>query len=262
MSGFTYYNDIEHFPCEVLRKNIKLGLLPEGYVDERAIQDVKSADLVGYRHIHIFAGIGGFALGLKRAGVGGDVRLLSGGFPCQDIASPGSKVGISGPRSGLWQHMFRLIRDLRPEYALVENSSDLTLRGLDIVLGDLAGIGYDAEWQTVSAAALGAAHLRRRCIIVAYPQRLGQPQSRFFRQDAYTLQAFQTTWQTTRTLDALRRGTVPALCRGAYGLPYRMDRLTALGNAIIPQIAEYIGRCLIIRERAMREMFADQVITV
>ena len=248
MSGFTDYNDIEHFPCEVLRKNIKLGLLPEGYVDERAIQDVKSADLVGHRHIHLFAGIGGFALGLARAGVGENIRLLSGGFPCQDIATPGPKIGIAGARSGLWKHMFRLASDIRSDYIIVENSSDLSLRGLNVVLGDLARIGYDAQWQTVSAAALGGSHLRRRCLIVAYPQRVGQSQSRFFRQDAYTQQAFQSIWQTTRAIDAIRRGTVPSLCRGAHGLPNRMDRLTALGNAIIPFIAEYVGRCIIVRE--------------
>src|ERR1044071_8996307 len=100
MSGFTYYNDIEHFPCEVLRKNIRLGNLPEGYVDERDIREVHAADFVGYQHVHLFAGIGAFALGMLRAGYPESVRTLTGGFPCTDISNAGKRAGLEGEQSG------------------------------------------------------------------------------------------------------------------------------------------------------------------
>jgi DNA (cytosine-5)-methyltransferase 1 len=155
----------------------------------------------------LFSGIGGLELGLEWAGLGPvkwqveyenhaqrilekhwpnvkrhkDVRkcsksnleyvdLICGGFPCQDISSAGRKAGIKdGTRSGLWFEMFRIIRELQPKYALIENVADLAIRGLDIVLADIASIGYDAEWQIVSACSLGAAHTRERMFIIAYP---------------------------------------------------------------------------------------------
>jgi len=105
------------------------------------------------------------------------VDVIAGGFPCQDISWAGRGRGIDydlseqeGTRSGLWWEMWRVIRDLRPRYVIAENVPALTHRGLDIVLGSLAQIGYDAEWQTVSAAGVGAPHIRERVFIVAYPR--------------------------------------------------------------------------------------------
>ena len=104
------------------------------------------------------------------------VDVIVGGFPCQDISWAGKGRGIDydlsgkeGTRSGLWWEMWRVIRDLRPRYVIAENVPALTHRGLDIVLGSLAQIGYDAEWQTISAASVGAPHIRERVFIVAYP---------------------------------------------------------------------------------------------
>lgn len=103
------------------------------------------------------------------------VDVIAGGFPCQDISWAGIGRGIDydlseqeGTRSGLWWEMWRVIRDFRPRYVIAENVPALTHRGLDIVLGSLAQIGYDAEWQTISAAAVGAPHIRERVFIVAY----------------------------------------------------------------------------------------------
>lgn len=103
------------------------------------------------------------------------VDVIAGGFPCQDISWAGKGRGIDydlseqeGTRSGLWWEMWRVIRDLRPRYVIAENVPALTHRGLDIVLGSLAEIGYDAEWQTISAASVGAPHIRERVFIVAY----------------------------------------------------------------------------------------------
>jgi DNA (cytosine-5)-methyltransferase 1 len=155
----------------------------------------------------LFAGIGGFDLGFERAGfetawqveidpwcrkvlaknspnaerfddvrtVGAhnlsSVDVLVGGFPCQDISNAGLRAGIEGERSGLWGEFARIIGELRPRYVLVENVAALLGRGMGRVLGDLAEIGYDAEWEIVSAADVGAPHLRERVWILAYPMR-------------------------------------------------------------------------------------------
>jgi len=97
----------------------------------------------------------------------GIVDVVSGGFPCQDISSAGRGAGIDGEKSSMWRHMARIIGEVRPQYAYIENSPMLTLRGLDRVLADLAALGFDADWGVVSAADVGAPHLRERIWIVA-----------------------------------------------------------------------------------------------
>lgn len=94
--------------------------------------------------------------------------LICGGFPCQDISVAGKGAGLEGSRSGLWWELWRLIRDVRPRFVVLENVSALIVRGLDVVLGALAGLGYDAEWSVLSAAEVGAPHLRRRIFIIAW----------------------------------------------------------------------------------------------
>ena len=97
----------------------------------------------------------------------GRVDVVSGGFPCQDISVAGKGAGIDGERSGMWAHMARIIGEVRPRYAFIENSPMLTSRGLDRVLADLAAIGFDAEWGTLSAADVGAPHKRDRIWVLA-----------------------------------------------------------------------------------------------
>lgn len=154
----------------------------------------------------LFTGIGGFDLGLERAGMRtvwqvekepyrlsvlarhfpdaerfSDVRavgvhnlasvdVICGGFPCQDISLLWKGAGLDGPRSGLWSEFARVIRELGPRWVIVENVPALTSRGLDRVLGDLAQSGYDAEWDCIPASALGAPHRRDRIWVVAYPR--------------------------------------------------------------------------------------------
>ena len=98
----------------------------------------------------------------------GIVDVVSGGFPCQDISAAGTGKGLDGARSGLWLEMARIIGEVRPAFCFVENSPMLTSRGLGTVLGDLAALGYDAEWGVLGAADVGAPHQRDRIWIVAY----------------------------------------------------------------------------------------------
>ena len=100
-----------------------------------------------------------------------NIDLLTGGFPCQDISIAGKGAGIEGERSGLWSEMYRIISEIRPKYALIENVPMLIHRGFERVLCDLAKIGYDAEWQVIGADDVGARHRRKRIWIVAYPRR-------------------------------------------------------------------------------------------
>ena len=97
----------------------------------------------------------------------GIVDVVSGGFPCQDISAAGRGAGIDGERSGMWREMARIIREVRPRYAFVENSPMLTSRGLGVVLADLASMGFDARWGVLGAADVGANHQRDRIWIVA-----------------------------------------------------------------------------------------------
>lgn len=97
------------------------------------------------------------------------VDILTGGFPCQDISNAGKRVGITGSRSSLWKYYLEAIRVLRPRYAFIENVAALANRGLNVVLADLAEVGYDAEWYNISASAVGAPHRRERIFIISYP---------------------------------------------------------------------------------------------
>ena len=97
----------------------------------------------------------------------GIVDVVSGGFPCQDISVAGKGAGIDGERSGMWSHMARIIGEVRPRFAFVENSPALISRGLGRVLGDLAALGYDCRWGVLGAADVGANHQRDRFWLVA-----------------------------------------------------------------------------------------------
>jgi DNA (cytosine-5)-methyltransferase 1 len=98
----------------------------------------------------------------------GRVDIVAGGFPCQDISAAGKGAGIEGQRSGLWSEFARIIGEVRPRFVFVENSPMLVGRGLGRVLGDLASLGFDAEWCVLGADNAGAPHVRKRIWILAH----------------------------------------------------------------------------------------------
>lgn len=245
------------------------------------------------RVLSLFAGIGGFDLGLERTGgfktvafceidpfcqrvlakhwpgvpIYDDVReltaarlaadgiaadVITGGFPCQDVSVAGKRAGLGeGTRSGLWSEYARLVGELRPTFVIMENVAGL-LSGPDHapggwfgrVLGDLAELGYDAEWENIPASALGAPHRRERVWVIAHPpsERLqgGLPIWPLVRAKAFSAPA---AWND-----------LPAdfVTHGHDGLPRRVvsDRgaIKALGNAVVPQIPEMIGRAILAAE--------------
>jgi DNA (cytosine-5)-methyltransferase 1 len=254
--------------------------------------------------LDLFSGIGGFSLGLERAGMrtvafceidpacrqvlrrhwpevpifedvtslkGSDVGAVDGicgGFPCQDISGAGYGLGIAeGTRSGLWSEYARLIGELRPRFVLVENVAALLYRGMDRVLGDLAALGYDAEWQCIPASAVGAPHIRERIWILAYPgqepwgfrgllSRLACDgcEYPFLQGDRWREAQRSKDWE----LSALVPGVHPrvaadwwrhqsSVARTADGLPGQLDRNGQCGNAVLPQIPEIIGRAIMTR---------------
>lgn len=296
--------------------------------------------MVRYRVLDLFSGIGGFSLGLERAGmktvafceidpfcrkvlakhwpdvpchddittrefVEGEADVITGGFPCQDISFAGAGAGLSGARSGLYRHLIRAIRLVRPRYAIMENVAALLSRGLGTVLGDLAEIGNDAEWHCIPASAVGAPHRRDRVWIIANARsvehesdssplsgtlaeelsgasvadaecsRAAQPAGSQCEERlgvivggenvAYAAvfgsqgsgQPFEpgnpapdSDWQAGEPVDGrlgYQWATEPDVGRVAHGVPARVDRLRSLGNAVVPQIPEIIGRAIMER---------------
>lgn len=227
--------------------------------------------------LDLFSGIGGFSLGLERAGmrtvafceidpharkvlrkhwpdvpvfkdvttlsksdINEQIDILAGGFPCQDISTAGRGAGLSGSRSGLWFQFHRLIKEVQPRYAVIENVGALRSRGLEQVLWSLTEIGYDAEWHCIPASALGAPHQRDRIWIVAYPN------------GTYSEGRCLSSRVYAQYADAVSAGwweVEPSVGRVANGLPGQSHRLKQLGNAVVPQIPELIGRAIMEQER-------------
>jgi DNA (cytosine-5)-methyltransferase 1 len=230
----------------------------------------------------LFSGVGGLELGLEHAGLGPviwqaesdsycrevlarhwpgvrryeDVReidetaerpaVICGGFPCQDISRPGARAGISGTRSGLWDEFARIVRVLRPRYVVVENVAALLDRDLGRVLGDLASLRYDAEWSVVSACSVGAPHTRERLFIVAYHCPLDGEAGMGDITDRETqIQGVDGRQVSPEWLEGL-----PSDGGSPDGFPPRLDRprVEAMGNAVVPQVAELVGRRIRLKE--------------
>ena len=247
------------------------------------------------RVLDLFSGIGGFSVGLERAGfktaalceieafprrilkkqfpevpLYEDVRLVTaerlradaigpvdaivGGFPCQDASiantSGTGRDGINGSRTGLWSEIARLADALRPTVIILENVPGLLSSGFGRVLGDLAEIRYDAEWRVIPAFSAGLPHRRERLWVVAYPcgSRLSRPlggESILESAEKALPQLGHDAAGSWCSLDA-RIGSL----RGRDGVHVGMDRprLKACGNAVVPVIAEAIGRAIMNRQ--------------
>ena len=264
------------------------------------------------KHLDLFSGIGGFALAARWAGfetigfceidkycqkvlkknfpgvpiyedvtkLNGDqfkdIYLLTGGFPCQDISIAGKGAGLDGERSGLWSELHRIISEVRPKYALIENVPALTFRGGTRVIGDLTEIGYDCEWQIVGADDVGAPHRRKRIWIVAYSNSGfserenkeictgGNSPDSSSKDVAHSMcigreagisgpeqgkERFPGITDNSCSERRGREGTdlwlpEPSVGRVVNGLPNRVDRLKGLGNSICPQVAFEIMKLL------------------
>ena len=188
----------------------------------------------------------------------GDKWIITGGFPCQDISCAGKKEGLDGERSGLWFEMWRIIRDLQPRFLFGENVGALSIRGLNRILGSLAEIGYDAEWQDIRASDMGAPHRRERIWIIAYTESI----RRRYSWEAKTKDDLQDGVQEIREVGfTAKRGVCydswPSAPAGAFrmddGLSPQLDRIRrrnrnsrikALGNSIVPQVAYEIFKAL------------------
>ena len=227
----------------------------------------------------LFSGIGGIDLGLERAGMEcawqveiddyatkvlekhwPNVRrwkdvstfpprpiqkwkcdIITGGFPCQDISYAGKGAGLDGERSGLWWEFVRVIRTLEPTFVLVENVGALLTRGIDTVLGTLASFGYDAEWHCIPAAAVGAPQFRERVYILAYFNGINGGSIFRRKQLAENYTRYCRKVSGNGSLWAIE----PSICRVDCRVPNRVDRLRCLGNAVVPQMAEWIGKQIV-----------------
>lgn len=180
------------------------------------------------------------------------VDVICGGFPCQDVSDAGLRLGIEGERSGLWSEYARLIGELRPQYVIVESVAALLGRGVGRVLSDLSALGYDAEWDAIPGSYVGSPQHRDRLWILAYPQgRAPRRQiAHYCRSEAHK------RWPADASPAGGFHGlhgwggwhSEPGGSRVAHGLSTEVDRVSALGNAVIPQIAELIGRAILAAE--------------
>lgn len=176
----AYYNEFDSGAAAWLRELVKRGLIAPGDVDTRSISEVQPDDLKGYSQCHFFAGIGGWSLALRMAGVSDDQPLWTGSCPCQPFSNAGKRKGdvqweslrVGGDFSAdprhLWPDFARLIAERRPSIVLGEQSSSVPGRAwLTAVRADLEDLGYAVGAADLCAAGVGAPHIRQRSYWVA-----------------------------------------------------------------------------------------------
>ena len=166
------------------------------------------------------------------------VDIIYGGFPCQDISVAGRGAGLAGERSGLFFEVARLVGEIRPRFVFLENVSAITVRGAERVVGELCRLRYDCRWGVLSAADVGANHRRERWWLLANAQGVRVEGLRAERKQKPEVSA----GKALSRCDGFRAGaewwqSEPNVGRVAHGIPRRVDRLRALGNAVVPQQA-------------------------
>lgn len=227
--------EIQQYPREILIQRQKDGLLPRFPI----WNDIKTFDGNPWRGI---------------------VDVVCGGFPCQDISAAGKGAGIEGERSGLWKEMARVVREVQPRFVFVENSPNLTSRGLGTVLGDLATMGFDAQWGVFGADDAGAPHQRKRIWILAHTRRKHGQEGNAERMETH--KAFRTACPVPNK--SVSQGpnreawkTEPSIDGMVNGMANGMDRLTAIGNGQVPAVAALAFTILL--ERLTYEEFGKEV---
>lgn len=175
----------------------------------------------------------------------GKVDVVSGGFPCQDVSSMGSGLGLLGEASGLWLEMARIIGEVRPSYVFVENGWLLTRRGLSRVLASLAALGYDARWSCVGGKEIGAAQERLRCWILAHSNKADYGTASYSKERALEISRWHHTSRCNPIRRAVKEGQklpfgnwklesgLPRLVDGQSGW---LERASAIGDGQIPQV--------------------------
>jgi len=228
----------------------------------------------------LFSGIGGIDLGLERAGMNvlwhseidpyacrvlkkhwphvpniGDITkvdwsnipyvdVIAGGYPCQPFSLYGKRQGENDPRH-LWPYFRNAISHLRPRYALLENvRGHLTMGGLSVI-GDLAALGYDCEWRIISAASVGANHRRDRLIILAHASSKHVEEQKMVDTSIWgSPRKLGRSWAFTFPMPKWSTNE-PSMVGMADGVSDWVDRSKGLGNAVVPQVAEVVGRLIV-----------------
>lgn len=278
MKPRAWYNDNDAYVCEWLRELIKAGLIADGDVDNRSIRDVQPEDLRRYTQCHFFAGIGGWSYALRLAQWPDDRPVWTGSCPCQPFSAAGKQQGFADDRH-LWPEWFRLIRECRPSTIFAEQvARAIGLGWLDTVADGLEGEGYAFGASVLPACAVAAPHERERLWFVANADQFSPRQERQQRSrefcgasrdtqsnlggsrnipDAYGARREKRQFfgrGGSETFEEIEREAAkrifewafePDVRRLAHGIPARVAKLRALGNAIVPQVAaEFIGAYL------------------
>ena len=241
MTRPAYYNEFDPYAAQWLRNLIAAGHLPEGEVDERSITEVRGLDLGRFGQCHFFAGIGGWPLALRMAGVPDDEPVWTGSCPCQPFSVAGKRRGTNDERH-LWPEFHRLIAECRPASVFGEQVAGAAgLAWLDHVCSDLEDEGYAAAAADLPACSAGAPHQRQRLFWVAHaPGARGCGREALARQTGEELGGPGPHLRADAWPDGYGSGsTIPVgdVCAPSYGIPNRVGRLRAYGNAIVPQLA-------------------------
>ena len=247
----NFYNEFDPHAAAWLRELIARKLIPDGVVDERSITEIHASDLEGFTQAHFFRGIAGWPLALQLAGWPEDRPVWTGSCPCQPFANIGLQLGQADERH-LWPVFHELIRQCRPKHVFGEQVADAIGKGwLDGVSDDLEGIGYACGATVLAASSVGAPHIRQRLYWVGHAldagleghagngNHLGQ-QGRDDPQPGRSTPPPSEPWDRYAGLpctDGKTRRVQPGTFPMAHGVPGRMGRISAYGNAIVPALA-------------------------
>jgi DNA (cytosine-5)-methyltransferase 1 len=266
----AFYNEIDRYCCDWLSNLMDAGHLTAGRIDDRSIVDVRPDDLAGYERVHFFAGIGGWDYALSLSGYVGPV--WTGSCPCQPFSAAGKGKSADDKRH-LWSAWFSLIRQCRPPVLFGEQVEAAIGWGwLDVVFADLEAEGYACGAAVLPAASVGAPHIRQRVWFVAQsgeggceiertprlhedgkprndiagckpageladPKCDGRRSDLAWRGPEGREAGFWIDTEWLPCTDGKARPVEPGTFPLAHGIPSRVGRLRAYGNAIVPQVA-------------------------